>query len=61
MDKRVIGNSISWTDKKMDKNPYIMDGQTKGQKGNRKQYIMDGHKNGQKTVYHGLTYKRTKG
>ena len=61
MEKRVIGNIISWTDGKMDKKQYIMDGQTKEQKGNRKQYIMDGQKNGQKTVYHGLTYKRTKG
>jgi hypothetical protein len=61
----------------MDKKQYIMDGQTKGQKGNRTQYIMDGktngqkgnlkqyimdeQTNGQKTVYHGRTDKRTKG
>ena len=36
MDKRVIGNSISWTDRQMDKT----------------QYIMDRQKNGKKTVYH---------
>jgi hypothetical protein len=45
MDKRVIGNSISWTDRQMDKTQYIMDRQT----------------NGQKTVYHGRTDKWTKG
>jgi hypothetical protein len=44
MDKRVIGNSISWTDRQMDKTQYIMDRQTNGQK----QYIMDGQTNGQK-------------
>jgi hypothetical protein len=60
MDKRVIGNSISWTDRKMYKKQYIMDGETNGQKGNLKQYIMDGQTNGQKTVYHGRTDKWTK-
>jgi hypothetical protein len=55
MNKRVIGNSISWTDRKMDKKQYIMDEETNGQKGNLKQYIMDGQTNGQKTVYHGRT------
>ena len=42
MDKRVIGNSLSWTDRQMDKKQYIMDGETNGQKGNPKQYIMKG-------------------
>jgi hypothetical protein len=37
MDKMVIGNSISWTDRQMDKTQYIMDRETNGQK----QYIMD--------------------
>ena len=45
MDKRVIGNSISWTDRQMDKTQYIMDRQT----------------NGQKTVNYGRTDKWTKG
>jgi uncharacterized protein YhaN len=53
MDKRVIGNSISWTNRQMDKTQYIMDRQTNGQKGNLKQYIMDGQTNGQKAIYHG--------
>ena len=61
MEKRVIGNSISWTDRQMDKKQYIMDEETNEQKANRKQYIMDGQTNGQKTVYHGRTDKRTKG
>jgi hypothetical protein len=60
MDKRVIGNSISWTDRQMDKTQYIMDGETNGQKGNLKQYIMDGQTNGQKAVYHGRIDKWTK-
>ena len=45
MDKRVIGNSISWTNRQMDKTQYIMDRQT----------------NGQKTVYQLRTDKWTKG
>ena len=61
MNKRQIGNRISWKDRQMDKKQYIMDGKTNGQKGNLKQYIMDGQTNGQKAVYHGRTDKWTKG